>query len=98
MIEFLFDLFVEVFVELLFEGFIGEILLGNEGKPKLPLTVRMLILSVLCLVPSTLCLWAGIRNAGNTALLIAMLFIAAVFIALYIAGLARMLKNNRKYR
>ena len=98
MMEFLFDLFIEVFVELLFEGFIGEVLLGNEGKPKLPLTVRMLILSVLCLVPSVFCLWVGIRNAENTALLIAMLLIAAVFIALYAAGLVKMLKNNRKYR
>lgn len=97
MIEFLFDLFVEVFVELLFEGFIGEILLGNEGKPKLPLTVRMLIISAFCLIPAGLCLKVSLSNTDDIILFLGMLFIAAVFIALYIAGLARMLKNNKKY-
>lgn len=97
MIEFIFDLFVEVFVDLIFEGFIGEVLLGNEGKPKLKLGIRIFILSVLCLVPSALCFKVSFGNTDEIIVFLGMMFAGLVFAALYVSGLVRMLKNNKKY-
>lgn len=98
MMEIIFDFFVEVFVDLLFEGFIGETLLGNEGKPKLKLGIRIFILTVMYLVPAVFCFAVGYGNIDDIIVLLIIVFVELVFTALYIAGLKKMLKNHKKYK